>query len=99
MSGKLEIILCCNAALKRLPITMRQSALTVKLLNCQSGYQKRWAGGCFVEVGCGGGGGGGEGGGGGYTRSWRLINTEDDRKGGGAGRRRSRGLRGVFGLS
>lgn len=50
MSGKLEIILCCNAALKRLPITMRQSALTVKLLNCQSGYQKRWVG---VVRGCG----------------------------------------------
>lgn len=54
MSGKLEIILCCNAALKRLPITMRQSALTVKLLNCQSGYQKSWVGGMFAEVGGGG---------------------------------------------
>lgn len=40
MSGKLEIILCCNSALKRPPITMRHSALTVKLLNCQSGYQR-----------------------------------------------------------
>lgn len=69
MSGKLEIILCCNAALKRLPITMRQSALTVKLLNCQSGYQKRWVG-----VACGGGWWRGKGGG--YTRSWRLINKE-----------------------
>lgn len=51
MSGKLEIILCCNAPLKRLPITMRQSALTAKLLNCQSGYQKRWA---AVVMGAGG---------------------------------------------
>lgn len=50
MSGKLEIILCCNAALKRLLITMRQSAPTAKLLNCQSGYQKR-------RVGAVGGGG------------------------------------------
>lgn len=41
MSGKLEIILCCNAAQKSLPITMCQSGLTVKLLNCQSRYQKR----------------------------------------------------------
>lgn len=44
MSSKLEIILCCNAALKRLPITTRQSALTVELLNCQSGYQMRRVG-------------------------------------------------------
>lgn len=40
MSGKLEIILCCNAAQKSLPITMCQSGLTVKLLNCQSSYQR-----------------------------------------------------------
>lgn len=60
MSGKLEIILCCNASPKCLPITMRQSALTVKLLICQSGYQRR----LLAEVGGGKGEGGGGGGGG-----------------------------------
>lgn len=51
MSRKLEIILCCNATLKRLPITIRQSAPTEKLLNCQSGYEKRWReGGGMVRL-------------------------------------------------
>lgn len=69
MSGKLEIILCCNAALQRLPITMRQSALTVKLLNCQSGYQKRWVG---VVRGGGWRKGGGRGVGGGLYKELEI---------------------------
>lgn len=87
MSGKLEIILCCNASPKRLPITMRQSALTVKLLICQSGYQRRWGGGgLLAEVGGGKGGGGG---GGRRTQGVRLINKKSVMAGvGGEGCRR-----------
>lgn len=78
MSGKLEIILCCNAALKRLPITMRQSALTVKLLNCRSGYQKSWVGGMYAEVG-----GGRQGRGGGVHEELKIDQYRENGGGGG----------------